>query len=396
MILDLQRGATLGEVTGQAAPKKKGRGRRAGQGQATDMPRERVYRGDDEAAPPRRRDPEPAPPTPDEKAFEEQLRPRRLSQVIGQRKVLERLQIILDAAKKRSEPLGHLLLDGPPGLGKTTLATVIPRELGSDIQYTSGPALRAPRDLLPYLTNAGKGSVLFIDEIHRLPPAVEEFIYPAMEDYRVDITLGEGLNARTISMQLERFTVIGATTRAGMLTAPLRDRFVHREHLDYYERDELVEIVRTNSRKLNAEITDPAAEEIASRSRGTPRKANNLLRWVRDFAEVHGEMGKITTEMARRAMEMREVDVLGLEHQDRRYLKMLVESFCGGPAGLQTMAHSLSIPADTLEDDVEPYLLRIGFLQRTPRGRVATTAAWGHIGATHPAEEPAGQGKLFA
>lgn len=360
------------------------------------MPRESIYREEDGDGASRRPVSTPAPePSPDDKAFEEQLRPRRLSQVIGQRKVLERLQIILDAAKKRSEPLGHLLLDGPPGLGKTTLATVIPREMGVDIQYTSGPALRAPRDLLPYLTNAGRGSVLFIDEIHRLPPAVEEFIYPAMEDYRVDITLGEGLNARTVSMALERFTVIGATTRAGMLTAPLRDRFVHREHLDFYEIDELVEIVKTNSRKLNSEITPAAAGEIASRSRGTPRKANNLLRWIRDFAEVHGEQGKITTEMAHRALEMREVDGLGLEHQDRRYLRALVESFCGGPAGLQTMAHSLSIPGDTLEDDVEPYLLRIGFIQRTPRGRVATAAAWSHIGAVQPQKEPAGQGQLF-
>lgn len=395
MILDLQRGATLREVTEQASGDRKGRTKRSDKKQATDMPRERVYRGDDESGPAARRTADPAPPTPEEKAFEEQLRPRRMSQVVGQRKVVERLQIILDAARKRNEPLGHLLLDGPPGLGKTTLATVIPRELGAEIQYTSGPALRAPRDLLPYLTNAGKGSVLFIDEIHRLPPAVEEFIYPAMEDFRVDITLGDGLNARTISMQLERLTVIGATTRAGMLTAPLRDRFVHREHLDYYEIGELVEIIRTNARKLNAEITDDAAGEIASRSRGTPRKANNLLRWTRDYAEVHGEQGRITTETARQALEMREVDDLGLEHQDRRYLRMLVESFSGGPAGLQTMAHSLSIAADTLEDDVEPYLLRIGFLQRTPRGRVATNAAWGHVGLTRPLAAPQ-PGNLFA
>ncbi|MBA3314030.1 MAG: Holliday junction branch migration DNA helicase RuvB [Planctomycetota bacterium] len=359
------------------------------------MPRESIYRGGEEELPRPKKSGEPPAPTPDEKVFEEELRPRRLSQVVGQRKVLERLQIILDAAQKRGEPLGHLLLDGPPGLGKTTLAMVIPRELGVDIQFTSGPALRAPRDLLPYLTNAGKKSVLFIDEIHRLPPAVEEFIYPAMEDWRVDITLGEGLNARTISMTLERFTVIGATTRSGMLTAPLRDRFVHREHLDYYDLDELAVIVTTNARKLNAEIDAEAAAEIASRSRGTPRKANNLLRWTRDFAEVHGEQGRITNEMARRALEMREVDALGLEHQDRRYLKTLIESFSGGPAGLQTMAHSLSIPADTLEDDVEPYLLRIGFIQRTPRGRVATAAAWSHIGVLRPMNSPGGQGELF-
>ena len=315
----------------------------------------------------------------EDRAFDEHLRPRRLSQVIGQRRVIERLQIMLDATRKRNEPLGHLLFDGPPGLGKTTLATVIPRELGAEIQYTSGPALRAPRDLLPYLTNASRGSVLFIDEIHRLPPAVEEFLYPAMEDFRVDIPLGEGLNARTVSMQLERFTVIGATTRAGMLTAPLRDRFVHRENLDFYDISELVEIVRINARKLNSAITDEAASELASRSRGTPRKANNLLRWIRDFAQVHGGDEGITNTMAHQGLAMREVDPRGLEHQDRRYLRTLIQTFGGGPAGLQTLAHSLSIPSDTLEDDVEPFLLRIGFIQRTPRGRVATESAWQHM-----------------
>ena len=357
------------------------------------MPRESIYRHEDDDA--RQRGVEPPAPTPDEKAFEEQLRPRRLSQVVGQRKVIERLSIILDAAKRRGEPLGHLLLDGPPGLGKTTLATVIPRELETDIQFTSGPALRAPRDVLPYLTNAARGSVLFIDEIHRLPPAVEEFIYPAMEDFRVDVTFGDGLNARTASIPLQRFTLIGATTRAGMLTAPLRDRFVHRENLDFYEVAELAEIVGINSRKLNAEITPDAAVELATRSRGTPRKANNLLRWTRDFAEIHGEQGRITSEMAARALEMREVDALGLEHQDRRYLRMLIETFCGGPAGLQTLSHSLSIPTDTLEDDVEPFLLRSGLIQRTPRGRVATASAWGHIGAVPPQAATAGQGALF-
>ena len=353
------------------------------------MARDPVYRGASEKL-----TMDEAPLSPDEKIFEEQLRPRRINQVIGQRKVLERIQITLDAAKKRSDTLGHLLLDGPPGLGKTTIATVIPREMGVDIQITSGPALRAPHDLLPYLSNAAKGSVLFIDEIHRLPPAVEEFLYPAMEDFRVDIMLGEGLNARTVSMSLERFTVIGATTRAGMLTAPLRDRFVHREHLDFYEVEELAEIVRVNTRKLNSQISDEAALEIASRSRGTPRKANNWLRWTRDFNEVHGHGEEISNEIARQALHMREVDPLGLEHQDRRYLRMLIKNFSGGPAGLQTLAHSLSIPADTIEDDVEPYLLRIGFIKRTPRGRIATPQAWQHLGGM--ASGSSNQDELFS
>ncbi len=327
----------------------------------------------------------------DDERLDEELRPQKLDDVVGQQKVVSRLRIMLDATKKRKEPLGHLLLDGPPGLGKTTLALALSKELGVECQITSGPALMAPKDLLPYLTNAGSGSMLFIDEIHRLPPAVEEFIYPVMEDFRVDIVLGEGLNARTINMKLKPFTIIGATTRSGMLTAPLRDRFTFREHLDFYDIEELTEIVRRNTRKLRTEITSESAQELARRSRGTPRKANNLLRWARDFATVHHADGQITPEIADQALAMLEVDHLGLEAQDRRYLQTLLAVFTGGPAGLSAIGHTMNIPPDTLEDEVEPFLLRCGFIQRTPRGRVITAAGLAHMGQK-PAEA---QARLF-
>ncbi len=311
----------------------------------------------------------------EQERLDEELRPQRLDDVVGQRAVVERLKIMLNAARKRKEPLGHLLLDGPPGLGKTTFATVLPRELGTECQITSGPVLSAPKDLLPYLTNASYGSILFIDEIHRLPHTVEEFIYPVMEDFRVDISLGEGLNARTINMRLKQFTVIGATTRSGMLTAPLRDRFVNREHLDFYTIEELADIVRRNARKLHTKISEDASFEISRRSRGTPRIANNLLRWTRDFVDSEAE-GEITTELAREALARREVDDLGLDRQDRRYLETLIRVFGGGPAGVQAIAHSMNLAADTLEDEVEPFLLRCGLLQRSPRGRIATAGAY--------------------
>ena len=320
----------------------------------------------------------------DDQQYDSTLRPQTFADVVGQRKVVERLQIILQAAQKRNEPLGHILFDGPPGLGKTTLATVLPKELGTEFQYTSAPSLSAPKDLLPFLTNASTGSVLFIDEIHRLPPVVEEFIYPAMEDFRVDIVLGEGVNARTVNMKLKPFTVIGATTRSGMLTAPLRDRFVNRERLDFYEVDELAEIVRRNARKLNTSITEEASVELASRSRGTPRKSNNLLLWTRDFADSKSNEGAIDLDVAKQALQMREVDHLGLENLDRRYLKTLITIFAGGPAGIQAIAHSMNQPPDTLEDEVEPFLLRKGLLQRTPRGRMVTAAALEQLGMTLP------------
>jgi Holliday junction DNA helicase RuvB len=354
------------------------------------MAREAVYQGG--VTRPDEVDPIPATRGIDwqDRQLDEALRPQRLEDVLGQRKVVERVKIILDATRKRGDTLGHILFDGPPGIGKTTLATVIPRELGVDVQIAAGPALDAPKDLLPYLTNATANSVLFIDEIHRLRPAVEEFLYPAMEDFRIDIALGEGLNARTINMQLKPFTVIGATTRAGMLTAPMRDRFVYREHLDFYETDDLVEIVRRNARKLRTTITDEAALEVARRSQGTPRKANNILLRTRDFATLRDPQGEITSQIAHEALQILEIDPLGLELQDRRYLSTLIDIFGGGPAGLQAIAHSMSVPADTLEDDIEPFLLRSGLVQRTPRGRVVTRQAYLHLQRPVPPESSCG------
>lgn len=348
------------------------------------MVRDATYLGDDDSddRPPRGEERDP-----NERRYDEELRPHRLADVVGQRKVVERLSIMLEATKKRGEPLGHLLLAGPPGLGKTTLATVIPRELDVELQIASAPSLAAPKDLLPYLTNASYRSILFIDEIHRLPPAVEEFIYPAMEDFRVDITLGDGLNARTINMKLQPFTLIGATTRSGMLTAPLRDRFVNREQLDFYDVDDLAEIVSRNSRKLRTEIDPAAARIIAMRSRGTPRKANNLLRWTRDFADARSVDRRISETLVGDALAMKGIDSLGLDELDRRYLRTLIEVFTGGPAGIQAIAHTMDVPADTLEDEVEPFLLRAGLIQRTPRGRMVTAAAFRHLEIDPPKDD---------
>jgi len=335
----------------------------------------------------------PPPPPEDE---DRQLRPQRMRDMVGQREVAARLEIAINASKKRGEPLGHILFDGPPGLGKTTFGTVIPRELGVPLQIASGAALLAPRDLMPYLTNAEENSVLFIDEIHRLPKAVEEFLYPAMEDFRIDFILGEGVNARTINMPLKRFTLIGATTRAGMLSGPLRDRFLLREHLDFYAEDELTEIVTRNARKLKVPITREAAAEIALRSRGTPRIANNHLRWVQMYSTSETSHGKITLDIARLALEMKKVDARGLDELDRRYLQTLAMRFHGGPTGVEAIAHTMNVARDTLEDDIEPFLLRTGFVVRTPRGRKLTADGYDHLGLMPlKPDEGDAQGRLF-
>jgi Holliday junction DNA helicase RuvB len=333
--------------------------------------------------------------TSDSRDDERDLRPQSMHDMVGQREVYERLQIAVEAAGKRGEPLGHILLDGPPGLGKTTFATCIPRDLGVSYQIASGAALTAPKDIIPYLTNAEERSVLFVDEIHRLPKAVEEFMYPAMEDFRIDLTLGEGVNARTINMSLKPFTLIGATTRTGLLSAPLRDRFQMREHLDFYSLDELAEIVRRNARKLRVEIDDRASSEIAGRSRGTPRLANNRLRWVRDYALSRAD-GRISYAVAYDALAMQGIDSLGLDPQDRKYLETIARVFVGGPVGVEAVAHTLNLAPDTLIDEVEPFLLRSGLLIRTPRGRRLTASGYEHLGLLPPAEPgPTGQRTLF-
>ena len=309
------------------------------------------------------------------------LRPQKMSDMVGQREVFERLSIAVDAASKREEPLGHILFDGPPGLGKTTFATCIPRELGVHLELTSGAALKAPKDLLPYLTNLQEKTVFFIDEIHRLPSAVEEYLYTAMEDFRIDLVLGEGVNARTINMTLQPFTLIGATTRAGLLSSPLRDRFQLREHLEFYSDMELTEIVSRNARKLAVTIEPEAASMIAQRSRGTPRVANNRLRCVRDYVTSKAD-GHITCQLAEDALKMWGVDQRGLDKQDRKYLETLIRVFDGGPVGLEALAHTMNIATDTLSDEIEPYLLRSELLVRSPRGRMATTAAWQHLQLT--------------
>ncbi len=307
------------------------------------------------------------------------LRPQKMSDMVGQRDVIERLRIAVDAAQKREEPLGHILFDGPPGLGKTTFATCIPQELGVHVEFASGPSLKAPKDIVPYLTNAPERSVLFIDEIHRLPKTVEEYLYTAMEDYRIDMVLGEGINARTHSFKLNAFTLIGATTRAGMLSGPLRDRFPIREHLGFYSLEELTEIIRRNSIKLSVQVDEIAAQEISNRSRGTPRIANNRLLWVRDYADSKAN-GHVTLDVAKSALKMSGIDTLGLDRQDRGYLDTLIRVFGGGPTGVEAIAHTMNGAVDTLTDEVEPFLLRSELVMRTPRGRVATAKAFQHLG----------------
>ena len=325
------------------------------------------------------------PGVPDDKHRDDALRPRRLTEIIGQKQTVERLRIAINACRKLKEPLGHMLFDGPPGLGKTTFATVLPNELDTTIQITSGPALTRPADLLPYLTNAKEGSIVFIDEIHRTPRVVEEYLYSAMEDFRLGIPIGEGMNARTVYMKLNRFTLIGATTRSGMLTGPMRDRFKHHEHLDFYTLEELAQIVTINSGKLKTPINSEAAHEIAGRSRGTPRIANSRLWWVRNYATSEAN-GSIDMPICQAALKMAEVDKEGLDKQDRRYLDVLTGVFGGGPAGVEALAATLSLASDTLSDEVEPFLLRAQFVVRSPRGRMATAKAYEHLGKTMPPE----------
>lgn len=320
-------------------------------------------------------------PTPPE--HDSSLRPRRMHEMVGQRDVIERLLIAIEAAQKRGEPLGHILFDGPPGLGKTTFATVIPAEMETTVQMANGAGLKAPKDLLPYLTNLSESSVLFIDEIHRVPKAVEEYLYTAMEDFRIDIVLGEGVSARTLNYELRPFTLIGATTRAGMLSAPLRDRFQIREHLGWYNDAELCEIVRRNAVKLRMPIDDDSAAVIAARSRRTPRLANNRLLWVRDFSQSK-HAGKVTGPIATAALDMIGIDKLGLDKQDRNYMDTLMRVFAGGPAGLEAIAHTMNVSGDTLEDEVEPFLLRSELIVRSRRGRMMTTKGYAHMKQTPP------------
>jgi Holliday junction DNA helicase RuvB len=322
---------------------------------------------------------------PDESAVELSLRPQRLAEFIGQQKVKDSLRIYIDAALARKEPLDHALFHGPPGLGKTTLAELIARELSVNIHTTSGPAIEKPGDLVGKLTNMREGDILFIDEIHRLKPIVEEFLYPAMEDYKVDIRLSEGPKATTITMPIERFTLVGATTRFGMLTAPMRARFGIVERLNYYPHDALELIVRRTSEVLKVAIDRDGAAEIARRSRGTPRIANRLLRRVRDFAEVKAG-GHITKAVADQALRMLDVDEFGLDDMDAMVLRSIIEKFDGGPVGISTIAAAVGEDAGTIEEVYEPFLVQNGFLQRTPRGRVATSQAYRHFGYTPPAQ----------
>ncbi len=321
--------------------------------------------------------------TPAEEAVDRALRPKRLVDYVGQPKIREQLEIFIAAARGRSEPLDHLLLFGPPGLGKTTLAHIIATEMGVGLRHTSGPVLEKPGDLAALLTNLEKNDVLFIDEIHRLSPIVEEILYPALEDYQIDIMIGEGPAARSIKLDVQPFTLVGATTRAGMLTNPLRDRFGITARLEFYAVADLAHIVARSAQLLGARLTADGAHEIARRSRGTPRIANRLLRRVRDYAEVKVR-GDIDVKVADAALAMLEVDAAGLDVMDRKLLEAVIQRFAGGPVGLDNLAAAIGEERDTIEDVLEPYLIQQGYLQRTPRGRVASAAAWRHFGLAAP------------
>jgi holliday junction DNA helicase RuvB len=325
----------------------------------------------------------PAPASPAEEAVERALRPKALADYVGQPRIREQLDIFVAAARNRGESLDHLLLFGPPGLGKTTLAHIVAAEMGVNLRQTSGPVLERPGDLAALLTNLEKNDVLFIDEIHRLSPVVEEILYPALEDFQIDIMIGEGPAARSIKLDLQPFTLVGATTRAGMLTNPLRDRFGIVARLEFYNEADLTLIVTRSASLLKAPIDEQGAREIARRSRGTPRIANRLLRRVRDYAEVKAK-GIITAPVADAALTMLDVDAIGLDTMDRRLLQAVIEKFSGGPVGLDNVAAAIGEERDTIEDVLEPYLIQQGFLQRTPRGRIATPAAWRHFGLTSP------------
>ena len=319
----------------------------------------------------------------EEDAQDEGLRPRRLDDYIGQDKIREQLHVAIEAAKQRGEALDHTLLFGPPGLGKTTLAYVIANELGVPVRTTAGPVIEKPGDLAGILSNLQPREVLFIDEIHRMSPAIEEILYPAMEDFELDIVIGQGPGARSVKVPLEPFTLVGATTRAGLLTSPLRARFGIVQRLDFYSASDIEEIARRSARILDVEVEAAAAKDIASRSRGTPRIVNRLLRRVRDYAQVRAN-GRVTLDVARAAMQLLDVDEYGFDESDRRLLLTVIDKFSGGPVGLGSLAAALSEEADAIEDIYEPYLIQIGFLERTSRGRIATARAYQYFGRTMP------------